>query len=185
MTGHTLLIYKALYGLRSSGLCWHQRFAEVLHVMGFVQSKAESDIWLRENNGLYEYIAVYVDDLLIASRDSGEITRALQESHKLKLKVLVHLRTIWVVTTSKTRMESFVMVPEKYIGKIMDQYENMFGFKPKEYTSPLEKGDHPEIDTTDELDDSGVKKYQTMIGCLQWAVSLGRFDIQTATMTMS
>jgi hypothetical protein len=23
-----------------------------------------------------------------------------------------------------------------------------------------------------------------MIGCLQWAVSLGRFDIQTATMTM-
>jgi hypothetical protein len=24
-----------------------------------------------------------------------------------------------------------------------------------------------------------------MIGCLQWAVSLGRFDIQTATMTMS
>jgi Reverse transcriptase (RNA-dependent DNA polymerase) len=39
LTGHTLLIYKALYGLRSSGLCWHQRFAEVLHVMGFVQSK--------------------------------------------------------------------------------------------------------------------------------------------------
>jgi hypothetical protein len=24
-----------------------------------------------------------------------------------------------------------------------------------------------------------------MIGCLQWAVSLSRFDIQTATMTMS
>ena len=24
-----------------------------------------------------------------------------------------------------------------------------------------------------------------MIGCLQWVVSLGRFDIQTATMTMS
>jgi hypothetical protein len=24
-----------------------------------------------------------------------------------------------------------------------------------------------------------------MIGCLQWAVSLGRFDIQTSTMTMS
>jgi hypothetical protein len=66
----------------------------------------------------------------------------------------------------------------------MDQYENMFGSKPKEYTSPLEKSDHPEIDTTDELDDSGIKKYQTMSGCLQWPVSLGRFDIQTATMTM-
>jgi hypothetical protein len=42
-----------------------------------------------------------------------------------------------------------------------------------------------EIDDTDELDVDGIKRYQTMIGCLQWAVSLGRFDIRTATMTMS
>jgi hypothetical protein len=67
----------------------------------------------------------------------------------------------------------------------MDQFENMYGRKPREYTSPLDKGDHPEIDQTTELDNDGIKKYQTMIGCLQWAVSLGRFDIQTATMTMS
>jgi hypothetical protein len=31
----------------------------------------------------------------------------------------------------------------------MDQYKNMFGSKPKEYTSPVEKGDHPEIDMTE------------------------------------
>jgi hypothetical protein len=37
----------------------------------------------------------------------------------------------------------------------------------------------------DELDEEGIKSYQTMIGSLQWAVSLGRFDMQTATMTMS
>jgi hypothetical protein len=42
--------------------------------MGFVQSRAESDIWMRENDGLYEYIAVYVDNLLIAARDPGEKT---------------------------------------------------------------------------------------------------------------
>jgi hypothetical protein len=33
--------------------------------MGFTPSKAEADIWIQENGGLYEYIAVYVDDLLI------------------------------------------------------------------------------------------------------------------------
>jgi hypothetical protein len=75
--------------------------------------------------------------------------------------------------------------PKKYIGKIVDQYEKMFGSKPREYTSPFEKGEHPEVDTSEELDEEGIKKYQTMIGCLQWAISLGRFDIQTATMTMS
>jgi hypothetical protein len=75
--------------------------------------------------------------------------------------------------------------PRKYIPKMIGQYENMFGCKPREYSSPLEKGDHPEVDTSELLDASGIKKYQTMIGSLQWAVSLGRFDIQTATMTMS
>jgi hypothetical protein len=41
------------------------------------------------------------------------------------------------------------------------------------------------MDDTEELDEDGINKYQTMIGCLQWEVSLGRFDIQTATMAMS
>jgi hypothetical protein len=54
LAGHTLLIFKALYGLRSSGLCWHQCFADVLPSMGFIQSKAKTDIWMRENNGFYE-----------------------------------------------------------------------------------------------------------------------------------
>jgi hypothetical protein len=49
----------------------------------------------------------------------------------------------------------------------------------------LEKSDHPEIYTNDELDQAGIKIVQSMIGSLQWAISLGRFDIQTATITMS
>jgi hypothetical protein len=61
----------------------------------------------------------------------------------------------------------------------------MFGSKHKEYTSPLEEGDHPEIDTSDELDPDNIKVYQSMIGSLQWAISLGCNDIQTSTMTMS
>jgi hypothetical protein len=32
---------------------------------------------------------------------------------------------------------------------MMDQYEMMLGTKPKEYTSSLEKSDHPESDTTE------------------------------------
>ena len=61
----------------------------------------------------------------------------------------------------------------------------MYGSKPRDYTSPHEKGDHPEVDLSEELDEEGIKRYQTMIGCLQWAISLGRFDIMTAVMTMS
>jgi hypothetical protein len=35
LEGHTLIIHKALYGLRSSDLRWHERFANTLRDMGF------------------------------------------------------------------------------------------------------------------------------------------------------
>ena len=47
--GHILIIHKALYGLRSSGFQWHEKFADCLWDMGFVPSKAEPDIWMRES----------------------------------------------------------------------------------------------------------------------------------------
>jgi len=34
--------------------------------LGFVPSKAEEDIWMRDMGDHYEYVASYVDDLLIA-----------------------------------------------------------------------------------------------------------------------
>jgi hypothetical protein len=38
---------------------------------------------------------------------------------------------------------------------------------------------------SEELDQAGIEVYQSIIGSLQWEISLGCFDIQTATMTMS
>ncbi len=67
LEGHTLIIYKALYGLRSSGLCWSQRFADVLRTLGFHQSRAEDYIWMHWSDGIYEYIAISVDDIMVAA----------------------------------------------------------------------------------------------------------------------
>jgi hypothetical protein len=78
------------------------------------------------------------------------------------------------------------MGPKKYIECMVMQYEGMFGTKPKAtYTSPLMSNDHPELDTTKLLDDNGIHQYQSLIGVLQWTITLGRFNIATAVMTMS
>ena len=78
------------------------------------------------------------------------------------------------------------MTPRKYIEKMCTEYERLFGEAPKRVvTSPLEKNDHPELDTSDFLDDDGIRRYQSLIGTLQWTVTLGRFDIATAVMSMS
>jgi hypothetical protein len=68
---------------------------------------------------------------------------------------------------------------------MVHQYEALFGEKPShKVTSPLEKND-PELDTSPLLDDDRISKYQSLIGVLQWAITLGRFDVGTAVMTMS
>ena len=75
--GHIMIIHTSLYGLRPSGLRWYERLADCLRDMGFYPYKAEPDIWMREKNSLYEYIAVYIDDLAIAAKDPKEITDTL------------------------------------------------------------------------------------------------------------
>ena len=62
----------------------------------------------------------------------------------------------------------------------------MFGILPRTTVqSLLEKRYHPELDDSPLLDSDGIQKYQSLIGALQWAVSIGRIDITTAVMTMS
>ena len=51
--------------------------------------------------------------------------------------------------------------------------------------TPLVEGDHPEMDESPLLDDDAVLQYQSLIGSLQWLISIGRWDIQTAVMSMS
>jgi hypothetical protein len=52
-------------------------------------------------------------------------------------------------------------------------------------TSPLEKEDHPELETSELCTTEQITQYQSMIGALQWIVTIERFDFNTAVMTMS
>jgi len=186
--GHILVIRKALYGLRSSGKRWHERFSDCLRNEGFMPCKAEPDIWIRpsEDKSCYEMIAVYVDDLAIGMKSPETFLTTLKEKYGFKLKgsgpITFHLGCDF----ERDEHGVLCMTPRQYIERTVAQYERMFGSKPRTHvTSPLEKNDHPEVDDTELLDAEGVQQYQSLIGSLQWAVSLGRLDITTAVMTMS
>ena len=186
LEGHTLLISKALYGLRSSGLRWHEKFADCLRDQGFTPCRAEPDIWMREGNNVYEYIAVYVDDLALAMHDPESFLDILKKKYKFKLKgsgpITFHLGCDFF----RDEHNTLCMSPKKYLERIADSYTRFFGERPKlNVWSPLEKGDHPELDTSELLDDEGISQYQSLVGSLQWAISLGRFDIATAVMSLS
>ena len=188
LEGHLLIIKKALYGLRTSGLRWHDKFSECLKDLGFEPSKAEPDIWMRlnEEHNIYEYVAVYVDDLAIAMKDCDAFISTLKDKYKFKLKGTGTISYHLGMDFFRDKDQTLCMAPRKYIEKICGSFERMFGHAPKQVvTSPIEKNDHPELDTSELLDEEWTQKYQSLIGALQWVVSIGRFDVQTAVMSMS
>ena len=67
-------------------MLFNSAFADALRDMGFVLSKAEKDIWMRDMGDHYECIAVCVDDLMIVSRNPSDIVAQLEGPCTFKLK---------------------------------------------------------------------------------------------------
>ena len=138
------------------------------------------------NHEVYKYIAVYVDDLAIAMADPQSFVDVLELKHKFKLKGTGPIKFHLGCDFFHDEDSVLCMAPKKYIEKMAMGYETMFGEKPStKVHSPLENGDHPELDTSELLDQNGVQQYQSLIGSLYWAISLGWFDVATGVMSLS
>ena len=133
----------------------------------------------------YEYIAVYVDDLAIAAKDPQAFCHELKKRYNLKLKGVGPLEYHLGCTYKKDPDGTLAADPRRYVNKILESYERMFKEKPRKSRQPLEGGDHPELDTSELCDEHQTKQFQTLIGQLQWLISLGRFDIAVHVMSLS
>ena len=81
---------------------------------------------------------------------------------------------------------SVVSQPKKYIDKLAKTYKRLFNEDPpKGYKTPLDKSDHPELDSSEIPEGDMAAKYLTMVDQLQWLVTLGRFELQSQVETMS
>lgn len=89
--GKTVIIVRVMYGLKSSGAAWHAKFSETLRDMGFLPSYVDPDVWYRPaiktcRFEYYEYILVYVDDILVLSASPLPIMKTIQQTYRLKDK---------------------------------------------------------------------------------------------------
>ena len=156
--------------------------------MNFIPSRADQCIWLKKNNkfNLHEYIAVYVDDLCIATQDPKGIINIPKSKYILKVKGDGPLTYQLGADCFQDPDGTLVSQPKKYIEKLKETYVRLFNTEPsKGLKTPLEKNDHPELGTSQILEGHEVNHYLTMVGQLQWLITLGRFDIQTQVITMS
>jgi hypothetical protein len=128
-------------------------------VLGFFPCKSDPDIWISKYRDNYEYVVVYVDDLAIAMKDprsSFISSRPFTVKKKGTGPICVHLGMDLFCDDDNTLCIS----PLKYVEKLVKTYEKMFGKSPKQIvTSPLEKGDNPQLYTSEWLDFKGIAMY--------------------------
>ena len=79
-----MIVDGGCYGLKTSAARFHERQAEELRVMGFRPSKADFDLWMKSQEDHYEYIATYVDDIMVFSRNPMPIIKRIRKAFDLK-----------------------------------------------------------------------------------------------------
>jgi hypothetical protein len=83
--GKNLIIDKSLYGLKAFAARFHEHFSESLLRSGLKNTKDDPDLWMVDKSSHYEYLATYVDDILIWSKDPMAVIKALEKIYMLKI----------------------------------------------------------------------------------------------------
>jgi Reverse transcriptase (RNA-dependent DNA polymerase) len=84
LAGKPLIIDRCLYGLKISSARFHEHLSAKLRSMGYRPIKADTDFWIKDCGQHYEYIATYVDDVLVYLKDPMKIIEELQRDYILK-----------------------------------------------------------------------------------------------------
>jgi hypothetical protein len=153
------------------------------------------DAFSHQTNGYsyYEYILVYVDDVLAISHQGDKIMKGLEEFYRLKdgyKKPTLYLgaeikewtfpnqpsKTCWALSSS-----CYVKEAIKNIELILKDQGRVL----RKSQQPMLSSYHPELDITPYLSPEETNFYQSQISILRWMVELGRLDIYTPVVLLS
>ena len=186
-----MIIDKGLYGLKTSAARFHEPLSSKLRKMDFHPSKADFDLWMKQNGDHYEYIATYVDDLLVFSKDPMKIIEEIKNEYDLKgvgkpeyylggnfhiakdvdsLKEVDnddknhHLSSKWTKEDISTAFSA-----QTYIQQSIEKLEQMMGCKSfHTYNSSMAEAAHPELDDSPLANTQEQKKFRSVVGCTKF-----------------
>jgi hypothetical protein len=182
---------RSLYGLKQSGRNWNKHLHKWLIDHGFSQSTADPCLYIKIAED-FMAVAVYVDDMVIATGNEKMRTKFMNEFKKtFKITELGEIH--WLLGTKiEMTEEGCLLSQEKYIRDLLKKYgmQDCRSVKtPIVVTKPQEqKKDSQDTDEQDEaqeeqevlLDTDGACQYRSLTGSLIYAAVMTRPDITFA-----
>ena len=122
--------------------------------LGFVPSKADQDVWMRDAGDYYEYVAKYIDDLLIILKNPKNILEQLSKSNRpYDFKGVgnpeYYLGGDICIQYKGDSIKKLKLSSHTYINWICDKIEKVMNWKLKGYMNPMDPNYHPKTDDSD------------------------------------
>jgi len=186
---HVCRLKKSLYGLKQSPRQWYKRFDSFMLQNGYKRGKYDCCVYLHTfDDGHIIILMLYVDDMLIACRDTSKINK-LKEilSSEFDMKDLGAAKKILGMEIKRDRDNMRLYLSQsKYIGKVLEKF-HMVNAKP--VSTPLAAhfnlSAKQSPSTDDEVQEMKKIPYASAVGCLMYAMVCTRPDLAQAMSVVS
>ena len=184
--GAIAIISRALYGLTTSAERFRTMLADFLRTIGFKSSRFDRDVWMRmrDTKDGYDYICTHVDDFKVVAKDPNLWVERIASIFLIK----EHGPRNYYLGNDYTYHENHDMWTygvQTYAKEAVARVERLYGCLPKQST-PLSVEDcHPEMDTSPLLGLNDHRKFQMLLGMLQWMVTIGKPELTTCVSSLN
>lgn len=126
----------------------------MMHSLGYNPSKSDTNVWMKDISTYYNYVCVYVDDLVFVGRNPyGFFSNLMNLGYKLKGVGIpsYHLGGDFKsIDEPNTNRSTLVWVEVSYLKRMLENYKKLLNEEvPKRSIhDQLDPSDHPELDTT-------------------------------------
>ncbi|KAJ9543281.1 hypothetical protein OSB04_022988 [Centaurea solstitialis] len=180
---------KSLYGLKQSPRQWYKRFDTFMTSHNFSRCLYDSCVYIKKcEDGSFVYLLLYVDDMLIASKNKKDIQQVKDQLNaEFEMKDLGEARKILGMEISRDRKACTLTLSQKsYIEKVLKRF-NMNGAKavntPIAGHFKLSAKQCPVSD--EEKNDMSRVPYSSAVGSLMYAMICTRPDLAYAISMVS
>ncbi|KAL5838301.1 hypothetical protein ACOSQ3_015470 [Xanthoceras sorbifolium] len=179
---------KSLYGLKQAPRQWYMKFDSFMHKEGFQKCNADHCCYFKRCKSSYIILLLYVDDMLVAGSDMGEIKSLKQQlSKEFDMKDLGPAKKILGMQITRDKQEGTLQLSQaEYIKRILHRFK-MDDAKP--VSTPLashfrlSKNQSPQ--TEEERNFMDKIPYASAVGSLMYAMVCTRPDIGHAVGAIS
>ena len=149
LQGKVLVMNKSIYRLCLASESFHNHCAWVLYKIGFKPSHVDQDLWMKDCKTHYKYVATWVDNILVMSKEPIKVIHEFKEAGEYELKGVGAPKYYLGGDLQQHKVDNYTCFethPKTFITRITYKIEKLMEWSLRSYMSPEDPNYSPELE---------------------------------------